>query len=200
MADRVQPMTRSHARALAKLHRGGIRTGFLSSLGPAFLRQLYAALPMCRAGFGFVAVDDTAEVVGFVACAESTGTLYKQALKRRGLLMALVLSRFIFRPSKVKRMWQTLRYPATVTEDLPQAEILSIAVADEARGKGIGRALLEAAMNEFKRRGIQDVKAAVGGGLKAANRFYQNCGFTLATTQDFHGLPTNLYVMALDPS
>lgn len=43
-AQPVQPLTKDHAKAAAKLHRVGISTGFFSSLGPAFLGQLYKAI------------------------------------------------------------------------------------------------------------------------------------------------------------
>ena len=87
---KIVPMARHHARAAARLHRNGIDTGLLSYLGPMFLRQLYAAIPCCPSGFGFVAREGK-DVLGFIACSESTGRLYKQALLRRSLLMALPL-------------------------------------------------------------------------------------------------------------
>lgn len=191
---RVRPLSKRHARAAADLHRTGIHTGFLSSLGMGFLRPLYAALSACPSGFGFVWEEADGKVLGFVACAESTGRLYKQALLRRGLLLALPLVRYLFRPSVIKRLWQTLRYPAEVGAALPPAEILSIAVAEEGRGKGIGKALLSAAMEEFARRGIDRVKVAGWAGNQGANAFYERCGFRLEQTREHHGLPMNLYV------
>ena len=193
MNNTLVPLEKRHAAAVAELHRQGIDTGFLSSLGPMFLKQLYKAIPSCRAGFGFVC-RDAGEVVGFVACAESTSKVYKQSLLRRGPLMAIPLARFMLRPSVIRRMIQTLRYPAEVGGELPAAEILSIVVSAGARGKGVGRDLLGAAMGEFARRGIAQVKVAVGAANDPANRFYRNCGFELAVETLHHGLPMNIYV------
>ena len=112
--------------------------------------------------------------------------------------MALPLLRFLVRPSVVRRMWHTLRYPADVVgEQLPSAEILSIVVAEDARGKGVGSALIGATLDEFERRGIRTVKVAVWAGNEPANSFYQQCGFELAATREHHGRPMNIYIVRI---
>ena len=194
MTDAIRPMRKDDAKAVAELHRLRIAAGFLSSLGPAFLRQIYAAIPSCPSGFGYVRDEGDGEVVGFIACAESTGRLYRQALLRRGLRMALPLARFIIRPSVIRRVWETLRYPSRAPASLPAAEMLSMAVAAGAARKGIGKALMTAALQEFARRGITRVKLAVGGNNPAAARFYVDCGYRLALQTTHHGLPMDIYV------
>ena len=179
------------------MHRLGIDTGFLSSLGPMFLRQIYKAIPSCPAGFGYVWEEPDGRVLGFIACTESTGRVYKQSLLRRGLLMAFPLLRFVFRPSFVKRMIHTLRYPSQVGDDLPPAEVLSVAVSSDSRGKGVGRAVMSAAFEEFKRRGIVDIKVAVWAENEAGNAYYRKCGFELAAVREHHGLEMNVYVRHL---
>lgn len=200
MDERVKPMAKRHAAAAAALHAKGISTGFLSSLGQRFLRQIYAAIPSCPAGFGYVWEEPDGRILGFIACAESTGRVYKQALVRRGFWMALVLARFVVRPSVVRRLIETLRYSAQVGAKLPPAEVLSIAVAEETRGKGIGKAIIAAAMEAYRRRGIREIKVAVGADNLAANEFYKRSGFVLTLTRQHHGLPMNVYVARLGDS
>ena len=196
MTDCIKPMRKDHAAAVAELHRLGISSGFLSSLGPMFLRQLYKAVPSCPAGFGYVWEEPDGHVLGFIACAESTGKLYKQSLLRRGVLMAFPLLRFVTRPSIIKRMYHTWRYPSQVGDDLPSAEVLSIVVSKNVCGKGVGKALMGAALGEFASRKIAEVKVAVGAGNEAGNKFYKKCGFELALTREHHGLPMNIYTIA----
>jgi ribosomal protein S18 acetylase RimI-like enzyme len=197
MTERVKPMLKEHAADVAELHRVGIDTGFLSSLGSMFLRQLYKAVPSCPSGFGYVWQDVDGRVLGFIACAESTGNVYKQSLVRRGVLMAFPLLRFLVRPSVIKRMYHTWKYPSQVGGDLPVAEVLSIVVSSDAAGKGVGKALMRASLEEFRRRGIAKVKVAAGADNEAANGFYRSCGFELAVTREHHGLPMNVYVRDL---
>jgi ribosomal protein S18 acetylase RimI-like enzyme len=198
MSERVVALTKRHASMAAELHRQGIGTGFLSSLGGAFLRQLYRAIPSCPAGFGYAWEESDGHISGFIACSENTGRVYKQALLCRGILMALPLARFLLRPSVIRRIIATLRYPSQVGNDLPAAEVLSIAVSQDARGKGVGKALMTAALREFHRRGISQVKVAVWAGNETANRFYERCGFTLALRREHHGLPMNVYTISTD--
>jgi ribosomal protein S18 acetylase RimI-like enzyme len=197
MTGCIKPMQKDHAPDVAELHRIGIDTGFLSSLGPMFLRQLYEAVPSCPSGFGYVWQEPDGRVLGFIACAESTGKLYKQSLLRRGVLIALPLLRFLVRPSVIRRMYHTWRYPSQVGDDLPVAEVLSIVVSSDASGKGVGKALMKAAFEEFRRRGIAGAKVAVGANNEVANGFYRSCGFELAVTREHHGLPMNVYVSDL---
>ncbi len=195
-ATNVVPMAKCHAPAVARLHAEGIPTGFLSSLGQRFLKQLYIALPRCPAGFGYVWVDEDQEVQGFICCTESTGRVYKQALKRRGLFMGLPLLKHMLRPRTIKRMIHTLRYPSEVAEadsEIPTAELLSIVVAEGGRGKGVGKALVAAADAEFARREINQYKVAVWNENESANAFYERCGFELALQRTHHDLGMNIY-------
>lgn len=196
MSDHIRLMGKQDAAVAAELHRAGIHKGFLSSLGHGFLRQLYRAIPSCPSGFGFVWEGDDAKVLGFIACAESLDRLYRQALLRRGVLIALPLLRSLFRPKVIRRITKTLRYPSEVEKGLPAAELLSIVVSPEARGKGVGKALVAAAVEEFHRRGIEQFKVAVGPWNTSANKLYQRSGFRLALQRAHHdGRPWNVYVM-----
>ena len=194
---RIKPMVKRHAAACARLHQECIHTGKLSSYGERFLKQLYMAIPKCPTGFGEV-YEEGDEVLGFVACAESIGRLYRQSLLRRGFFMALPMVRRLVRPRVIKQVIETLRYPSEVSEDLPAAEILSIAVDPESQGKGIGKMLISAGLEEFKRRGIQQVKVAVLE-ILPSNKFYQRYGFKLVQTVEHHGRATNIYTINVAP-
>ena len=111
--------------------------------------------------------------------------------------MLLPLSRFLFRPAVVRRIIQTIRYPTQVGKELPPAEVLSIVVSDQTQGKGIGKALMQAAFEEFQRQGIYRVKVAVEAQNAIANAFYRRCGFNLAKVREHHGFPMNIYVIQL---
>lgn len=58
-----------------------------------------------------------------------------------------------------------------------EAEILTLAVAPEARGKGLGRALLNAAIVEAQRRGAGAIFLEVGTDNPAALALYAGLGF-----------------------
>ena len=56
------------------------------------------------------------------------------------------------------------------------AELISLAVAVDARGRGIGSALMDAVDAELARRGVRDLEVAVMAGNDRARRFYERRG------------------------
>jgi ribosomal protein S18 acetylase RimI-like enzyme len=56
------------------------------------------------------------------------------------------------------------------------AELVSLAVAPDARGQGIGTALMDAVDAELERRGVHDLEVAVMAGNDRALRFYERRG------------------------
>ena len=59
----------------------------------------------------------------------------------------------------------------------PIGYILAMCVAPESRGKGIGKALLAAAEEHFRARGIFDLRLGSAFYREEAHRFYENAGF-----------------------
>ncbi|MGZ4754409.1 MAG: GNAT family N-acetyltransferase [Acidimicrobiia bacterium] len=173
---------------MAALHAERIAEGFLSSLGPGFLRRLYGRVLASEDGFVLVADDDG--VVGFVAGVGDLGALYRRFLLRDGIVAGLAAAPRLVRA--LPRVVETLRYPAA-TGDLPEAEILAVAVAARAGGRGLGRALVAAATAEFSRRGIHDATVVTTADNAPALAMYRACGFaSVATTEVHPGRPSEV--------
>ena len=72
-----------------------------------------------------------------------------------------------------------------ITQDIPVPshehvlQIGGIAVAPWAQGRGVGQALVEAAVDEARRRGAAKLTLRVLGGNGAARRLYERCGFVV---------------------
>lgn len=185
-------VSEANAAAVARLHICGISEGFISSLGERFVRYLYQGISESDDAFGFVAVRDE-KVLGFIACAESVGAVYRQVLKKHFLALVFSILPKLLHWRIIKNAAETLLYPVKAHDNLPRAEILSIVVGEEARGTGVGKMLMAAALEEFRRRGIAEVKVMVGEWLPA-NEFYKKVGFTLRGQYRHHGYMLNAYV------
>jgi len=183
-----------HADQVARLHIQGINTGFISSLGIGFVTALYEAIVEDDNSFGFVA-EENDKVLGFVAFTTNINKLYKSVILKKGWRFALLLAGKMFSLKRIKKVFETLFYPSrTKKMNLPSAELLSIVVADERQGKGLGLQLLQKGLAGCAKRGIDKVKVLVGADNKPANELYQKCGFELVGQIDSHGVISNVYV------
>jgi ribosomal protein S18 acetylase RimI-like enzyme len=197
----VRAGTHADAAIAAALHSSEISEGFLPSLGPRFLARLYRRVVRSSGSFLLVALDD-GKAVGFVAGTEDVRELYRTFLLRDGVIATLAALPRV--TSSWRRVVETLHYGASAgkrgkrgehegVQALPPAELLAIAVAPEARGRGAGSLLVEALTAEFARRGIRAIRVVVGAGNESAIRLYERCGFTTAAGMEVHkGTPSQV--------
>ena len=193
-AATIRAMTDHEARAVARLHAESITEGFLSRLGPRFLAEIYRGVAHDAESHVWVA-DDQGVVGGFCAYSRRVGGMYKRILRARFLRLGIASLPRSLNFWVLREMLDTVRYPAKqAAQELPPAEILSIAVDASQRGTGVGRRLLEAALEQARQDGEPQIKVLAGAALDGANRFYQSCGFACTTQLVQHGHPLNVYV------
>lgn len=190
---KIVPLNAERARDIAALHIACIRTGFISSLGTDFVTTLYEAIAQSDSAFGFMAVEDS-EVTGFAAFTTNVSQLYTSVIKRRGWRLALLLAAKMFSLSHVKKVFETLTYPARVKQDkMPAAELLSIAVIPQQRRTGLGSQLVQRGLERCEQGGVDAVKVLVAADNEAGNKLYRKCGFALVDQIRNHGILSNIY-------
>jgi ribosomal protein S18 acetylase RimI-like enzyme len=190
----LRSITSLDASAVAALHIEGIGTGFISSLGIDFVTALYEAIAKSKYGFGLVAREKD-KVIGFVAFTTDINALYKSVILKKGPRFVFLLAGKMLSIRSVKKAFETLLYPSrTKKMKLPSAELLSIVVANEARGKGLGFELIQKGFMECASRGIDKVKVLVGAENKLANKLYLKSGFELVGQIDSHRVASNVYI------
>lgn len=190
---------RQRYREVARLHAACINQGFLSTLGLPFLELLYQA--MDEADASVLIVEESGErVVGFVAGGMGMGAIYRQMLRHPFRLLSALLPS-ICRPTRVMRMLDILRYGRDAAGErmqLPEAELFSIAVAADARGKGVADRLYRALSAHFSERGVDAFKVTVGETLAPAHRFYKRMGAEFSRRVEVHaGEGSVVYVQPL---
>ncbi len=179
------------------MHIQGIPTGFISSLGQEFVAALYEAIAEDENSFGFVAVEND-NVLGFIAFTTNLSKLYRYVVLKKGFKFAFILAKKMLSFRVLKKGWDNIFYPSKMKKmDLPDAELLSIVVAPEGRGRGVAKQLIEKGFEECHGRGIDKVKVLVAADNEPANKLYKKCGFELNTQIDSHGIRSNVYVRDL---
>jgi len=187
-----------HANQVARLHIKGISTGFISSLGIDFVTALYEGIAQSKSSFGIVAQENES-LLGFVAFTTNLNKLYKSVILKKGLRFAIMLAGKMSSTQRIKKVLETLFYPGRIRKmALPRAELLSIVVAEKARGKGLANDLVKKGLGTCRKKGIAKVKVLVGMSNGPANKLYQNCGFELVCQLDNHGVISNVYVAKTD--
>ncbi len=183
-----------YARQVAALHIQCISTGFISSMGIDFVTSLYDAIVKSKSSLGVVAVRNE-KVIGFVAFTTNLNKLYKSIIRRKGLKFALLLAGNVLSLRRIKKIFETLFYPARIKKmNLPSAELLSIAVAPEERRKGLAGQLIEKGLRLYRKTGVDKVKVLIGADNKAGNKLYLKTGFELIGQIVNHGVLSNIYV------
>jgi len=184
----------AHAGQVAALHIQCISTGFISSMGIDFVTSLYDAIVKSKSSLGVVAVRNE-KVIGFVSFTTNLNKLYKSLIRRKGLKFALLLAGNVLSLRRIKKIFETLSYPARIKKmNLPSAELLSIAVAPEERRKGLAGQLIEKGLRLYRKTGVDKVKVLIGADNKAGNKLYLKSGFELIGQIVNHGVLSNIYV------
>ena len=196
MAITIVPFSRKHCADIVKLHRSGIKTGFLSTTGDVFLRTLYNAISRSPFSRIYSAIDDdSGKTVGFIAGALSTSAMYRYIILRYCMVFFILLLPDIFKTSNLMKILETLFYSHNKKESRDEgkgtapcrAELLSIVVDEKFRAQKIGKKLVESLERYFTENGVHDYKVVTYSKDANANTFYQACGFVKQTEFIHHG-------------
>lgn len=184
-------------RQVAQLHAQGISQGFLPTLGEPFLALLYAAIDASSDSVLITRVED-GRLAGFVTGSLGLGPVYKSLL-RRPFRLARALLPVLVSPARIRRVTELLahsrRQAAGGAGPFPAAELLSIVVAPEWRGRQVADQLYQQLVEHFRASGQPGFKIVVGQALAPAHSFYRRMGARPAGHVTVHGAePSVVYV------
>jgi ribosomal protein S18 acetylase RimI-like enzyme len=173
-----------HVEAVVRVHMASFPGFFLTSLGPQFLRVLYSEIlrsPNCEA---FVGRHVHGTVCGFVVGVTNQTVLYARLARKKWWAFALCVVRpAVRRPGIMLRLLRAFRRPAWSRAAAAEALLMSIGVAPDWAGHGVGRQLVEVFLDAMRRRGVPAVSLITDrDGNDRINRFYQSLGFRVART------------------
>ncbi|KKU76932.1 MAG: hypothetical protein UY02_C0010G0019 [Candidatus Giovannonibacteria bacterium GW2011_GWB1_47_6b] len=175
---------REHASVVASLHQQEISSGFLSSLPRMFLAKFYEGIIRYPGGFCVVA-EDGDRVVGFIAGITDMRAFSKFFLRHFFLAAVFLLPRMIG-ISIIRKFFESLRYSQR-QDDLPKAELLTMAVAKDFQGRGVAKEMFTLFLGEMRARGVKVFRVLVGEKLQRAIAWYEKQGFRLAKSMSVHG-------------
>lgn len=195
---RIRLAKQDEARYIAEIHKKEINQGFLSELGEQFLEEFYGSILWPETGFCVVA-EKNGQVIGFVAGCADLNRFYKDFFKRHTLQAIKILLPKVFNFRRLRKIIETLLYPAKKEKTVPSAELLTIAIESEFHGQGIADEMFYMFVGEMKKRGIKKFKVLVGESLPRAIRFYEKIGFIFHSKTSIHkGEISRIYIFEIE--
>lgn len=204
---RIVPMSDQHAEDVAILHAMALPRGFLSTLGSRFLGDLYRLIGSSPRSAVWVVELEDGRCIGFLSGTADVKECYRHVFRRGWIKLGVNVLTQAWRPTVLKRMYETVRYPSNSTSshdphvgnaNVP-GELLSVAVSAEARGLGLGRKLVALLDDEMKRWSYSGYYRVVTDAMDPrSNAFYQSLGFAHAHDFLHHGHMMSCYLKAVD--
>lgn len=192
----LRKMEAKDAKAISKIHINALGGGFLSSLGEDFLKMVYEGIISSKWGVGYVHIRDS-KIVGFITGSMDTSKIFKDIYFKKPLSFGkIIFTQALRNPRTIKKIYQSWRYPDLV-ENKVNAELLSIAVIEEFRGKGIGKQLVSELINCFGKNDIQRFTVSVDSSLAGAKEFYKAMGFKITESIDIYDKTMDIFIYEL---
>jgi glycosyltransferase involved in cell wall biosynthesis/ribosomal protein S18 acetylase RimI-like enzyme len=168
---RIRRAAASDVPALARLHGDVLPESFMARLGTRFLRRFYAALLSDPNAVVLVA-DAAGAVVGFATGSASLSSFARRFYVRNALRTAPAL----LRGGALRRAFESARY-ARKHDAWPDAELVSLAVSPDARGRGVGRLLTAGIVAALGELGAREVKVFTAETNDAATGLFRAMNF-----------------------
>jgi len=193
----IRHATRADIAAMADIHVRSGTPGLLSDLGEAFLRDVfYRGILESPIGHGFV-IEINGTIAGFETFSLNSDRLFAHVFRRRLGATLLALARAaIHKPRVLRDFVETVITVRSRGEAAAiPAESISLEVAPEFQGIGLGFLLLQAGVNELRALGAGRIKARILENNTAVERLYPPLGFRRAGRFKLHGRDWVLMVL-----
>lgn len=173
---KILPLAAEHADRIARLHVATL-TGLLTQLGPAAARAFHAGCAASASATGFVALDGDA-LRGFVLGSARPADLRREVTRAKPVATAVGVGLGLLRrPAALAHLLRSFRGPDEGSYDADSAELIYLAVDPDARGSGVGRALVDAFTQAMRASGCAAYELSVDDDNRTGIVFYERLGF-----------------------
>ena len=180
------------SKNIALIHYNNFKNAFLCDLGLNFLKLLYKWLITSDNGFGFI-IKDNGCICGFITGVYDSSSIISLFIKKNFLkVFPILITACLKKPKNITKIFETIFYIKKSDINI-KAELLSIAIENNKRGKGISKILFSHFAEYLKKQGINSFKITVDKENIVANNFYIKCGCELIKTYKIYGKFSNVY-------
>lgn len=178
---------------IVELHINAFRSVLSGQIGKFFLRSFYKRI--FRKGFVFGKITDD-RLSGFVSGIVDDGSLYDI---KYYFWAGLGIFSHIYSPAVIRSLFRHIKRQVVFRDIKIKSELLSIAVRNDMRGRGIGNSLVKALENHFRERNVEVYKVYTDMLYSTGSQLYEKLGFEFFREVNLFGLPFRLYIKELKP-
>jgi GNAT superfamily N-acetyltransferase len=125
-----------------------------------------------------VVAEVSGRPIGFATAVVSTSAFARRFYVRHGLAAAVAAAPALLRGGALRGIRESARYAGS-GNGLPEAEIISIAVAHPWRRRGIARLVGEATLSALAALGAEETRVMIADDNDASNRLFARLGLPL---------------------
>jgi ribosomal protein S18 acetylase RimI-like enzyme len=155
---RYRVLERKDVEDVVDIHRDAFKGFFLTSLGRGFLRLYYTSCIASEESIAIGVWNEKDQMVGFSVGSQLSKGFHKRMIKRNLLSFVWMGTILFFKnPKNIKRLLNNLGKNAGPEDTGEYAELLSIGVRPETKGKGYGKYCLECFEEELSKTDAKEV-------------------------------------------
>ncbi len=173
------------------LHINAFRSVLSGQIGGIFLKNYYQRI--FRKGIVYARIDEN-KLSGFVSGIVDDASFYDI---KYYFWAGFGILTHIYSPAVIRSLFRHIKRQLTFRDIRIRPELLSIAVRDDMRGRGIGTSLVKTLENHFKERHIDVYKVYTDMLYSTGSQLYEKLGFKLTREVNLFGLPFRLYMKGL---
>ncbi|MCK4626687.1 MAG: GNAT family N-acetyltransferase [Phycisphaerae bacterium] len=198
----IQDLRKEDLAALAELYEDGIPHAIFCALGKKFIARFFGWLAEREDICSLVGLGGDGQVQGVIVGTLHRSESYSSVLKQHRLSLLAAAGWRLLSPRVlvwiIRGMTERLKRHGDEL-DLPDAELLLIAVRSNARGTGVAYRLVQSMESRFRCMGLVGEYAILTEADNvSANRFYERIGANLVGKGYHHRLLINRYRKVID--
>jgi len=167
----IEKAKKNDAKIIARIHRKSIKTGFLSTFGDKFLTRLYEFI--ISSNYCVCYINRLEEKpVGFICISLNSKKMYNDFLKKNLYLATIIFTKNVLSVNRLIKVFDHLFYNSK-KRNLPNAELLSVAVIEDFKRKKIGSKLFNEAMSYFQRNNVNNFVITTGADNIESNEYFK---------------------------
>ena len=176
---RIEKVKPDYISEITIIHLKSFKDFFLSSLGSSFLKLYYSSCIKSKKCIALCAIDNEGKILGFAFGSKHSKGFHKEVIIKNVIPFFIKGCLILFsRPKAILRIYKNTNKSKSQNDDGNYAELLSIGVLPEEKGRGIGKLLLHEFEKKITNENVNKITLTTDANEnESVLRFYKSSGY-----------------------